>query len=95
MVNSLILKTNKSSLLILGVTALIGSRALFLFIQDPEGPNLLIVVGLAAVVDCLSWLVYMSAPLRNLNSESKRLLVTVLAQVAFLAVCLGLLTYVV
>jgi hypothetical protein len=44
----------KSSLVILGATALVCSRALFVFFNDPEGPNLLIVTVAAVVVYVLS-----------------------------------------
>jgi hypothetical protein len=40
----------KISLVLLGVAALLGSRVVFLFINDPEGPNLLVVVGLAVII---------------------------------------------
>jgi hypothetical protein len=40
--------------LVLGVTALIFSRVLFFLIPDPEGPNLLVVVVMAALIWCLS-----------------------------------------
>ena len=35
-------------LVILGVLSIIVSRAVFLFVNDPEGPNLVVVIGLAA-----------------------------------------------
>ena len=40
----------KLPLVLLGIAALVCSRAVFFFINDPEGPNLLIVVVLAAVI---------------------------------------------
>jgi len=43
---------------ILGVVALILSRLSFVFIDDPEGPNLLIVVVLALVLYALSLVSY-------------------------------------
>ncbi len=43
-------KSKKISLLILGIASLICSRATFFFIDDPEGPNLLIVSVLAAII---------------------------------------------
>lgn len=42
--------TKKASFLILIITSLLCSRASFLFINDPEGPNLLIVVGMAVII---------------------------------------------
>jgi len=53
---SIIIK--KSSLLILGITALVFSRTMFLFFNDPEGPNLLIVVVMAGIIYFLSLAVY-------------------------------------
>jgi heme/copper-type cytochrome/quinol oxidase subunit 4 len=37
----------------LGVASIILSRIVFLFLNDPEGPNLLIVVGLAVIIYAL------------------------------------------
>lgn len=53
-------KSKKVSLLILGVTALVCARAMFLFIDDPEGPNLLIVTALTVFVYVLSLGTYSS-----------------------------------
>ena len=55
-------KSKKISLLILGVTAIICSRMLFFFFNDPEGPNLLIVAALATVVYFLSFAAYVFGP---------------------------------
>ncbi len=40
----------KASLITLGLTSLTLSRAWFALINDPEGPNLLIVIVLAAIL---------------------------------------------
>jgi hypothetical protein len=53
---------NRISLVVLGVPAIICSRTLFLFIDDPEGPNLLIVVGLALAIYLLSLGAYVFGP---------------------------------
>jgi hypothetical protein len=42
--------SNKTLLLILGIVSLVLSRVTFMFINDPEGPNLLVVLGLAAII---------------------------------------------
>jgi hypothetical protein len=42
--------SKKSALVILGITALICSRTLFAFFNDPEGPNLLVVIVMAAIL---------------------------------------------
>ena len=46
--------TRKKSLLLLAATALICSRGFFALVDDPEGPNLLIVSVLAIVIYSLS-----------------------------------------
>lgn len=42
--------SKRTSLLILAITSLACSRILFLFFNDPEGPNLLVVTGVAVIV---------------------------------------------
>jgi hypothetical protein len=49
-----------SSLLILAITALACSRVMFAFFHDPEGPNLLVVTGMAAVIYLMSSAFYLS-----------------------------------
>ena len=51
-------KPKKTSLLILGIVSVVCSRIVFMLIDDPEGPNLLIVLGLAAVIFAISVAVY-------------------------------------
>lgn len=46
--------SKKISLLILFITSLVCSRTMFLFFNDPEGPNLLVVTGVAVIVYFLS-----------------------------------------
>ena len=48
----------------LGATAIICSRMLFFFFNDPEGPNLLIVAAFAMAVYFLSIAVYVFSPFR-------------------------------
>jgi hypothetical protein len=48
--------------MILAATAIICSRVLFFFFNDPEGPNLLIVAGLALPVYFLSSAAYIFSP---------------------------------
>lgn len=50
----------KSSLLILAITAVVCSRIMFALFDDPEGPNLLVVTGMAAVIYLVSSAVYLS-----------------------------------
>lgn len=49
----------KTSLLLLGITSTVCSRVMFLFFNDPEGPNLLVVMGTAAMVYFLSLAAYL------------------------------------
>jgi len=76
---NLYFKSKKISLIILAVTALVCSRLLFFFFNDPEGPNLLIITGLAVGVYLLSWVVYIFGPLK-VNSFT-RLAVAICFQV--------------
>ena len=69
----------KIPLIVLGVTALVCSRVMFAFFNDPEGPNLLIVVVMAAVVYLVSLAgvyVLKAWPITNI----KNLLLAVLVQ---------------
>jgi hypothetical protein len=71
--------SKKISLTLLAVTALLGSRSMFAFFDDPEGPNLLIVVVTAGVVYALSFTVFLSS-----LSESKKLPLAILVQLLIL-----------
>ncbi len=88
-------KSKKISLLILAVTAMVSSRAMFLFIDDPEGPNLLIVTVLAAIIYFLSLGVYRFNPstqsvLKNISHTAliglKRLLFAVFIQIVIVTI---------
>jgi hypothetical protein len=48
------------SLLILVITAFACSRIMFAFFNDPEGPNLLVVTGMAAIIYLVSSAAYLS-----------------------------------
>lgn len=52
-------KSKRITLIILAVTATLCSRAMFLFINDTEGPNLLVVTVLASVIFFLSLISYL------------------------------------
>jgi len=52
------LKSKKTALLILGIASVVCSRAVFFFINDPEGPNLLVVMVLAVLIFFISLGVY-------------------------------------
>ncbi len=55
-------KSKKISLIILGITALVCSRVMFFFFNDPEGPNLLVVTVMAAIIYFLSLAIYLFNP---------------------------------
>lgn len=48
------------SLLILAITAGICSRTMFALFNDPEGPNLLVVTVMAAIIYLVSSVIYLS-----------------------------------
>ncbi|MCW3123920.1 MAG: hypothetical protein JWQ38_3412 [Flavipsychrobacter sp.] len=74
--------SKKSSLLILGVTAIICSRMLFFFFNDPEGPNLLIVAGLAVGIYLLSLVAYIPSKINGLKKLSFAFCIQVLSAIA-------------
>lgn len=78
--------------MILAITAIICSRMLFSFFNDPEGPNLLIVIVTAAIIYFVSLATYLINPsVKNLSSSSsaglKRLFLVILTQIV-LVICL-------
>ncbi len=80
------LQSDKKSLIILVITSLILSRIMFALFNDPEGPNLLIVTVMAAIVYFLSKgiIFLLSKHLLNL-SGTKKLLSTILIQIIIIA----------
>lgn len=71
-------KSKPIPLLVLGITALTFSRIFFTLINDPEGPNLLIVTVLALILFFLSWAMY----LFNFSTTNlKRLLLAIAVQI--------------
>lgn len=70
--------SKRSALITLGVTALISSRSIFFFFDDPEGPNLLIVTVTALVLFCISLTAY---ALKTPATQSKKLLLAIGIQV--------------
>lgn len=72
-------KSKKISLIILGITALLVSRAMFAFIDDPEGPNLLVVTVVALVIYFPSLMVYkFNFPITRLKRLSLAIFVQIL-----------------
>ena len=71
----------KTSLLLLGITALTCSRALFFLFHDPEGPNLLIVTVLAMILYVASFIVWRFLP----ASTTGKLLLAICTQLLIVA----------
>jgi hypothetical protein len=80
------LGSKKVSLVILGVTAILCSRAMFFFFNDPEGPNLLVVTGMAVLVYLLSLPVYLFYPPTVSFTGLKRLLLVIFVQILIVTV---------
>lgn len=75
-------KSKKISLLILGITSIMFSRVMFSFFNDPEGPNLLVVLVMAAIIYFLSLIAYLfNSSLAGL----KRILVVICIQIIIAA----------
>jgi hypothetical protein len=72
------LKSKKTPLLLLGITALVCSRTLFFLFHDPEGPNLLVVTVLALIVYVASFIVWRFVPV---STAIKKLLLAICTQV--------------
>jgi hypothetical protein len=72
-------ESKKASLVLLGATALLCSRTLFFFFNDPEGPNLLIVTVLAIVLYFLSFAAYAFVPSKI--TGLKRLSIAIFVQI--------------
>jgi hypothetical protein len=58
-IRNMYFKSKKIPLLILGATSLVCSRGMFIFFDDPEGPNLLVVTVMALIIYLLSMMVYL------------------------------------
>ena len=77
-------KSENISLLILGLTSLVASRILFQFFDDPEGSNLLIVVGMAVIIYFLSLAVFtLSTKLMGLRKLLLGIFVQILLVITF------------
>lgn len=76
--------SKKTSVLILGITSIACSRTLFSLFDDSEGPNLLIVLVMAAVVYFPSLALYRYYPSPKLDGI-KRLLSAIFVQILIVA----------
>lgn len=72
--------SKKTSIIISAITAMMSSRAMFAFFDDPEGPNLLIVTVLAAVVYFLALAIALLFPAIK-QASLKRLLSLIFIQI--------------
>lgn len=72
------LTSKKKSLIVLGITSLVLSRTMFALFNDPEGPNLLIVVVMAGILYFLSLAVY---SFNHSATALKKLLLAILSQI--------------
>ena len=79
---SMLFKSKKYSLIILGLFSLVCSRTLFALFNDPEGPNLLIVTVMAVILYCISWAVYAHS---SQFSDNKRFWLAVCVQIVMVA----------
>lgn len=67
-------------MLILAITAVVCSRIMFALFHDPEGPNLLVVVVMAAVIYLVSSAAYLSNLYPSLTGV-KRISATIFIQI--------------
>jgi hypothetical protein len=75
-------KSKKASLLILAITSIVLSRAMFWFFNDPEGPNLLIVMMMAVIIYVLSLGIYVyTSSIKGLT----RLLLVIVVQIVIVS----------
>ncbi len=74
-------KPKKIPLILLAIVAVTLSRAMFFFFDDPEGPNLLVVIGMATIIYFLSLGIYILAPFVK---SARRSLVSLTEQKNFL-----------
>jgi hypothetical protein len=82
MTNMLLESKKTSVFLLLVITAFVLSRALFFFLHDPEGPNLLIVTVLALIIYSASFIAWKFIPA---TSASKKLLFAICTQILIVA----------
>lgn len=76
----------KIYLFVLALTATICSRTMLAFIDDTEGPNLLVVFAIAFVIYFLSLATYIFSPLSSIKTDIKISVVIVLIQILFTGV---------
>ncbi len=72
--------SKKTALVILGLVALVCSRVMFFLFNDPEGPNLVVVIGMALILFFMSLVAYLYL-LNHSTTDPKRLLFTIAIQI--------------
>jgi hypothetical protein len=77
-------KSKKTSLIILALTAIVTSRMFFVFLNDPEGGNLLVTTVAALLVYGVSLMFYMNSRVKQ--EGFNRLLLAVIVQVIIVAI---------
>ena len=78
------LNSKKISLPILGIISIVCSSAMLHLFNDPEGPNLLVIMGMALIVFVLSLASYAYHP-SGKQAGHKRLLLAILIQISVTA----------
>ena len=78
-------KSKKTSLIILGITGILVSRLMFVFFNDPEGPNLLVVTVAALIVYVLTLGIYLSKAFPSITGI-KRILLGIFTQLIIVVV---------
>lgn len=71
--------SKKTSLIVLAITSLVFSRTMFALFNDPEGPNLLVVTVVAAIIYTISLAAYAYLPLIK-QDGAKKLALMILIQ---------------
>jgi uncharacterized membrane protein YdcZ (DUF606 family) len=82
----MLLNFKSGSLLVLAATAIACSRTMFAFFNDTEGPNLLVVTGMAALIYLISSAIYLSnlAPsLTRFKRSSAAIFIQILVAMGF------------
>ncbi len=74
-------KSKNTTSLILAVTASLCSRAVFFFFNDPEGPNLLVVMGMAAIIYFVSLTMYLFKAFPTSFTPLQKLLLAIFVQI--------------
>ena len=87
----------KAYFFVFAMTAVICSRVMFVFIDDPEGPNLLVVLGFALIIYFLSLAFYIFNPLSKNKFKNTSILpfadIKIFVTIVFLQIIFTILLY--